>query len=112
MLQPSNITPEDYGEELAAIIPGKDPELSVSIKRIPVSQLDLSSRIIPVCEPTLSGNEAKYVLDCLESNWISSAGKYIPVFEEQFAAGVETVFLVTENGHRSISRVPVDVFIC
>ena len=86
MLQPSEITPEDFGEELAAIIPGKDPELSVSIKRIPVSQLDLTSRIIPVCEPTIGGNEAKYVLDCVESNWISSAGKYIPAFEEKFAA--------------------------
>jgi perosamine synthetase len=86
MLEPSKITPEDLGEELAAIIPGQDPELSVSIKRIPVSQLDLSSRIIPVCEPTLGGNEAKYVLDCIESNWISSAGKYIPAFEEKFAA--------------------------
>jgi len=86
MLKPSNITPEDLGEELAAIIPGKDPELSVTIKRIPVSQMDLSSKIIPVCEPTLNGNEIKYVLDCLESNWISSAGKYIPAFEETFAA--------------------------
>jgi perosamine synthetase len=86
MLEPSNITPEDLGEELAAIIPGKDPELSVMIKRIPVSQMDLSSKIIPVCEPTLNGNEIKYVLDCLESNWISSAGKYIPLFEETFAA--------------------------
>ena len=86
MLEPSEITPEDLGEELAAIIPGQDPELSIAIKRIPVSQLDLSSRIIPVCEPTLGGNEAKYLLDCVESNWISSAGKYIPVFEEKFAA--------------------------
>ena len=86
MLQPSTVTPEDFGEELAAIIPGQDPELSVSIKRIPVFELDLSSHIIPVCEPTLSGNEKKYVLDCLETNWISSAGKYIPAFEEQFAA--------------------------
>jgi perosamine synthetase len=80
------ITPHDLGEELASIIPGKDPELSVSIKRIPVSELDLSGRIIPVCEPTLSGKEKEYVLDCLESNWISSAGKYIPAFEEKFAA--------------------------
>jgi len=86
MLEPSKITPEDLGEELAATIPGKDPELSISIKRIPVSQLDLTSRIIPVCEPTLGGNEAKYLLDCVESNWISSAGKFIPVFEEKFAA--------------------------
>lgn len=86
MLQPSTITPQDLGQELAAVVPGKDPELAVTIKRIPVSQLDLSSRIIPVCEPTLSGKEKEYVLDCLESNWISSAGKYIPAFEEKFAA--------------------------
>jgi perosamine synthetase len=86
MLQPTKITPPELGEELAAIIPGKDPELSVTIKRIPVSELDLSGRIIPVCEPTLSGKEKEYVLDCLESNWISSAGKYIPAFEEKFAA--------------------------
>ena len=86
MLQPSNVTPDDLGEELASVVPGKDPELAVTLKRIPVSQLDLSSRIIPVCEPTLTGKETEYVLDCLESNWISSAGKYIPAFEEQFAA--------------------------
>ncbi len=86
MLQPSKITPSDLGDELAQVIPGKDPELSVTIKRIPVSEVDISSRIIPVCEPTLTGKEQEYVRDCLESNWISSAGKYIPAFEEQFAA--------------------------
>ncbi len=86
MLQPKTITPQDLGEDIAPIIPGKDPELSLTIKRIPVSQMDLSAQIIPVCEPTLGGNETKYVTDCLESNWISSAGKYISLFEEQFAA--------------------------
>ncbi|MDM8529343.1 DegT/DnrJ/EryC1/StrS family aminotransferase [Anaerolineales bacterium HSG24] len=86
MLQPSKIIVDDLGDELAQIIPGKDPELSVTIKRIPVSQLDLSSRIIPVCEPTLGGREAEYLMDCVESNWISSAGKYIPQFEQRFAA--------------------------
>ncbi len=86
MLQPASLTPEDLGEELAATIPGKDPELAITIKRIPVSELDLSSKIIPVCEPTLGGKEMEYLKDCVESNWISSAGKYIPVFEEKFAA--------------------------
>lgn len=86
MLQPSTITPKDLGDDLSAIIPGKDPELAITIKRIPVSELDLSGRIIPVCEPTLAGKEKEYLLDCLESNWISSAGKYIPAFEEKFAA--------------------------
>ena len=41
--------------------------------------------MIPVCEPALLGNEKKYVLDALESGWISSAGKYIPAFEKAFA---------------------------
>jgi Xaa-Pro aminopeptidase len=34
------------------------------------------------------------------------------VFENQFSAGVESVFLVTENGSRLISKVPVEVFVC
>ncbi len=42
--------------------------------------------MIPVCEPALDGREAQYVHDCLETNWISSAGKYISMFEEKFSA--------------------------
>jgi len=34
------------------------------------------------------------------------------VFEGKFAAGVESVFVVTDNGHRLISQVPVKVFVC
>jgi perosamine synthetase len=41
---------------------------------------------IPVAEPDLRGNERKYVLDCLDTNWISSLGKYIPLFEQKFSA--------------------------
>jgi perosamine synthetase len=39
---------------------------------------------IPVAAPALVGNEKKYVLDCLDSNWISSNGKYIEQFETGF----------------------------
>lgn len=41
---------------------------------------------IPVSEPLLDGNERRYVLDAIDTNWISSAGKYIQMFEESFAA--------------------------
>lgn len=41
---------------------------------------------ISVAQPKLEGNERKYVLDCLDTNWISSNGKYIGAFEEAFAA--------------------------
>lgn len=40
---------------------------------------------IPVAQPKMAGNERKYVLDCLDTNWISSNGKYIGAFEESFA---------------------------
>jgi perosamine synthetase len=84
VLEESKLEVSDLGE-LAEVIPGQDPELELRIPRIPVSELDLQQRIIPVCEPTLGGNEIEYVLDCLETNWISSAGKYIPRFEKLFA---------------------------
>lgn len=41
--------------------------------------------MIPVWEPVLDGNEKRYVLDCLETNWISSLGSYITRFEETFS---------------------------
>lgn len=44
-----------------------------------------SGRFIPVAAPALVGNEKKYVVDCLESNWISSTGAYIERFEQAFA---------------------------
>lgn len=44
------------------------------------------NRFIPVCEPTLLGNELKYVTDAVQTGWISSAGKYVTEFEQQFAA--------------------------
>ena len=40
---------------------------------------------IPVCEPTLTGKEWKYVEECLRTNWISSRGRFIGDFEEGFA---------------------------
>lgn len=40
---------------------------------------------IPVYQPSLVGNEKKYVVDCLDSSWISSKGKYIDLFESGIA---------------------------
>jgi perosamine synthetase len=41
---------------------------------------------IPVYKPSLTGNEKKYVNDCLDSTWISSKGKYIKEFETAFGS--------------------------
>lgn len=41
---------------------------------------------IPVNEPLLDGNEKKYLLECIETGWISSEGPFVKEFEEKFAA--------------------------
>ncbi|MBS3097441.1 DegT/DnrJ/EryC1/StrS family aminotransferase [Candidatus Woesearchaeota archaeon] len=48
--------------------------------------------MIPVCKPTLTGNEKKYVDDCLNSNWISSQGEYIEKFEKAFSKFCNTKY--------------------
>lgn len=95
--QPINITPEEMGADIAAIIPGRDPELHISntmpaINRIPVREEDDSPRIIPVCEPMLVGNEKKYVNECLDTNWISSAGRFINEFEDAFSSACDAQY--------------------
>ena len=42
--------------------------------------------MIPVNQPLLDGNEKRYLLECIESGWISSEGPFIKSFEEKFAA--------------------------
>ena len=40
---------------------------------------------IPLSVPNVSGNEWKYVKECLDTSWVSSAGKYVDLFEERIA---------------------------
>jgi perosamine synthetase len=40
---------------------------------------------IPLYRPDLSGNERRYVLDCIDSSWISSLGQYVDRFENAVA---------------------------
>lgn len=55
--------------------------------------------LIPLCVPSLQGNEWKYVKDCLDTNWISSVGSYVDRFEETVAQYTGTSFAVaTVNG--------------
>lgn len=41
--------------------------------------------MIPLSLPNISGNELKYVKECLETGWISTAGSYVEMFEQNFA---------------------------
>ena len=40
---------------------------------------------IPLSIPNISGNEGKYVKECIDTEWVSSAGKYVNLFEEKIS---------------------------
>ena len=40
---------------------------------------------IPVCEPKLGEKELEYVIECVQSTWISSKGRFIEKFEKEFS---------------------------
>ncbi|MBT8523615.1 DegT/DnrJ/EryC1/StrS family aminotransferase [Polynucleobacter paneuropaeus] len=42
--------------------------------------------MIPVNEPLLDGNEKNYLIQCIESGWISSEGPFVSQFENEFAS--------------------------
>ncbi len=56
-------------------------------------------RRIPVAEPSLSGNELKYVTECINTGWISSQGAFVKRFEAEIGKrlGAEHVLAVS-NG--------------
>ncbi len=41
--------------------------------------------MIPLSEPTIAGNEWRYVKECLDSGWVSSVGKFVNRFEDGIA---------------------------
>ncbi|MDY6826528.1 MAG: LegC family aminotransferase [Bacillota bacterium] len=40
---------------------------------------------IPLTVPCLQGNEWQYIKECLDTGWVSSAGKYVDLFEGKIA---------------------------
>jgi dTDP-4-amino-4,6-dideoxygalactose transaminase len=52
------------------------------------------SRRIPLAEPTIGGNAAAYIGECLITNFVSSVGPFVGRFEEAFAAAVGSRYAV------------------
>lgn len=55
--------------------------------------------MIPLCVPCIEGNEWKYIKECLDTNWVSSVGSYVDLFEERFSKYLGVKYsVVTSNG--------------
>jgi len=50
-----------------------------------LSMRSSSVEIISLLEPSITGNEWKYIKDCLDTGWVSSVGSYVSRFEEVVA---------------------------
>jgi perosamine synthetase len=59
----------------------------------------MSDSFIPISKPFIGAREREFVLDALDSGWVSSIGKYIDEFEANFARYCGTEYaLAVSNG--------------
>lgn len=59
----------------------------------------MNNKTVLLSVPNISGNELKYVKECLETGWISSAGDYVDKFEQMVADYAGAKFgIATMNG--------------
>lgn len=55
--------------------------------------------LVPLSIPNISGNEWKYIKDCLDTGWVSSVGSYVDQFEQNVSQYVGTDYgVATVNG--------------
>ncbi len=59
----------------------------------------MATNMIPLSVPEISGNEWRYVKECLDTGWVSSVGSYVDQFEQMVAKKAGTKYAVaTVNG--------------
>jgi perosamine synthetase len=78
MIRDQRIKDEDF-QTIRHLIPRPEPKLGTG----PGGQ-DMRQSI-PVADVVLDGNELQYLTRCVQANWISSGGPFVPEFERQFA---------------------------
>jgi perosamine synthetase len=87
IVQPRVMATADMNR-IQSLLPGMEPALLP----LPDAHLHGQRPTLPVSEPTLDGNESRYLNQCIESGWISSAGNFVRDFEREFARQAECEF--------------------
>lgn len=68
-----------------------------------IKQVYATEDFIPLHEPRFQGNEKDYVLDCIESTFVSSVGKYVDQLEEMIAAYTGAPYVIAVvNGTQAL----------
>lgn len=68
----------------------------------------LSEVKIPVCQPYFWKNEIEYVNQALQEGWISSKGRFIDKFEEEFAAHFNYKYALTVSNGTNALHLAID----
>ena len=76
--------------------------------------------MIPLCVPNISGNEGKYLAECIETTFVSTIGPFVPRFEEMVASAAGAPAAVATSAgttalHAALVAVgvrPGDLVIC
>lgn len=64
---------------------------------------NVQDEFIPLHEPRFVGNEKKYVLDCIDSTFVSSVGKYVDLFENKIKEFTGAKYAIaTTNGSAAL----------
>ena len=63
---------------------------------------------IPVNIPLVNGNEKKYLNECIDTGWISSEGRFVNQFEDQFASRVQRNYAVAVTNGTAALDVAVE----
>jgi perosamine synthetase len=80
------------------------PIVDIDHKPVDYFQYEHRTHFTPVASPSLHGKEFEYLTDAFLSTWISSKGKYIDRFEQDFAQYCGTAFgVATSNGTTALS---------
>ncbi|MEW6042550.1 MAG: DegT/DnrJ/EryC1/StrS family aminotransferase, partial [Elusimicrobiota bacterium] len=55
----------------------------------------LKENYIPIASSLFRGNEKKYLMECIETNWISSLGRFVSLFETNFSKFIGNRYSLT-----------------
>ena len=69
------------------------------------------SNLIPLSIPSIKGNEWKYVKECLDTEWVSSAGKYVDLFEQKIAEFTGAQFAIATVNAKTAGLAPTPIAI-
>ena len=77
------------------------PLVDDDFKIVDIANLQKTHRI-PILEPVLEGNEMRYMQECIETNWISSQGRFVKDFENLFSKFVQSPAVSVSNGTNAL----------